>query len=289
MYERALIKFLEDDALTEAEATNLLQLQRLLGITNTDLDEIEKRIVHPVYNRALGEVLSDEIVEPRERERLEKLRQALRLDEEKATTLYASRVQEVMQGGWSDALRDRRLSDDELRLLENRAHNLGATLKLDETDNAQIDRFRTFWRMENGIYPELEAAINLQRKEKCYFSTDATWYEKRTVTKAVRYGGPAISVKIVKGLYYRAGSYQVQRVTQEETQQVSSGTFYITSKRIVFHGQPKNASIRFNNIISFIPYADGIEIEKTSGRNPIFTFGDGEYASVLLGALLARD
>jgi hypothetical protein len=194
-----------------------------------------------------------------------------------------------MQGRWSDVTRDRRVSDDEVKSLEDRAQNLGATLKLDNSANMQMDRFRLFWRMENGIYPEVEASINLQRGERCHFSSDAKWYEKRTVTKAVRYGGPAISVKIVKGLYYRAGSYQVQRVTQEETRQVSSGTLYITDKRIVFHGQPKNGSIRFNNIISFVPYADGIEIEKTSGRNPIFTFGDGEFASVLLGALLARD
>jgi hypothetical protein len=93
----------------------------------------------------------------------------------------------------------------------------------------------------------------------------------------------------MKGLYYRAGSYDVRRITQEEMRQISSGTLYITSKRILLHGQPKNASIRFSSVISFVPYSDGIEIEKTSGRNPIFRIDDGEYGSVLLGALLARD
>ena len=71
--------------------------------------------------------------------------------------------------------------------------------------------------------------------------------------------------------------------------EISSGSLYITSKQLLFHGQPRNASIRFSSVISYLPYSDGIEIEKTSGRNPIFRFADGEYASVLLGSLLARD
>ena len=289
VYEKALTDFLGDEALSDTEVQSLLKLQRLLGIKNADLEEIEQRVVHPVYRRAISDILSDEVVEPKERERLETLRQALRLDEERAIGIYAFQAQEVLQRRWADATADKRISDDEVKSLEDRARNLGATVKFDALATTQMDRFRSFWRMENGIYSEVEAAVNLHRGEKCHFSSAATWYQRRTVTKSVRYAGTSGSVRIMKGLSYRSGSYQVQRVTQEETQQVSSGMIYITSKRIVFHGQPKSGTIGFNSIVSFIPYADGIEIEKTSGRNPIFTFSDGEYASVLLSALLAQN
>lgn len=297
IYEKALTEFLGDEALSDSETQNLLQLQRLLGITNADLEEIEKRVIHPIYKRAITDVLTDEHIEPEERERLASLAQAIRLDEETAIGLYASRAMDTIQRSWADAISDRRLSDDEVRSFEERVQNLsGLKLdasaglqKFDASASLQMERFRSFWRMENGIYPEVQTPINLHRGEKCHFSSAATWYQRRTVTKGVRYAGMAGNFRIMKGLSYRSGSYQVQRVTQEETQQVSSGMIYITSKRIVFHGQPKSGAIGFNNIVSFIPYADGFEIEKTSGRNPIFTFSDGEYASVLLSALLAQN
>jgi hypothetical protein len=290
IYEKAVAEFLGDEALSDSETQNLLQLQRLLGITNADLEEIEQRVVHPVYRRAIEDVLSDEIVEPKERERLNTLRQALRLDEERAVRMYAFQTGKIVGRRLADAIADKRISDDEVKSLEDRARNLGAALELDSLlASTELDRFRSFWRMENGIYSEVEVPINLHRGERCHFSSGAIWYERRTITKSVRYAGIGGSLRIMKGLHYRSGSYQVQRITQEETRQISSGTVYITSKRIVFHGQPKSGAIRFDSIVSFIPYADGIEIEKTSGRNPIFTFSDGEYASVLLSALLAQN
>ena len=289
IYKTAFAKFIGDEAVTESEAQSLARLRDLLGIRNSDADEIEKQIVHPIYEKTVGDVLADEAVTPEERDRLDLLRTALRLDEDKAAGIYAARAKEIMQSRFSEMVSDKRVSDAEIATFEKRAEALGARMELDYSARELVERFRTFWRIENGTFPEVYAPINLQRGEKCHFSTDATWFENRTVTKSVRYGGPAVSIKIMKGLYYRAGSFNVQRITQEEMRQISSGTLYITNKRIVFHGDPKNASIRFSSVISFVPYSDGIEIEKTSGRNPIFRFSDGEYASVLLGALLARD
>jgi hypothetical protein len=289
IYKKAFAKFVEDETITDAETENLARLRDLLGIKNSDVDEIERQFVHPIYDKTVTDVLADQTVNADERERLDRLRKALRIDEEKAAAMYGARAKEILQSRFSEMVRDKRVSDAEIETFEKSAEALGARIELDYSAREQVERFRTFWRIENGIFPEVDAPINLQRGEKCHFSTAATWHENRTVTKAVRYGGPAVSIRIMKGLYYRAGSYNVQRITQEEMRQVSSGTFYITSKRIIFHGDSKNASIRFSSVISYVPYSDGIEIEKTSGRNPIFRFNDGEYASVLLGALLARD
>jgi hypothetical protein len=127
-------------------------------------------------------------VEPKERERLETLRQALRLDGERAIGIYAFQAQEVLQRRWADATADKRISDDEVKSLEDRARNLGATVKFDASASTQMDRFRSFWRMENGTYPEVETPINLHRGEKCHFSSAATWYQRRTVTKVRRHG-----------------------------------------------------------------------------------------------------
>jgi len=289
MYKRAFVKSVEDEVINDSETENLAHLRDLLGIKNSDVDEVEKQIAHPIYERAVRDILADETVNPAERERLDQLRRALRLDEEKAVAIYAARTKEILQLRFSEMVGDKRVSDDEVEGFEKRAEALDARIELDSSACQLVDRFRTFWRIENGMFPEVHTPINLQRGEKCHFSASATWQQTRTVTKAIRYGGPTVRIRIMKGLYYRAGGYNIERITQEEMREVSSGTLYITSKRIVFHGEPKNASIRFSSVISYVPYSDAIEIEKTSGRNPIFRVNDGEYASVLLGALLARD
>ena len=289
MYKKAFEKCVEDEAITDAEADNLRRLRDLLGITNSDADEIERQVVHPIYDKTVVAVLADQTVDSAERDRLDSLRAPLRVDENQAAAIYTARTKELMQSNFSEMVRDKRVSDAEIETFEKRAETLGGRTELDYSAREQVERFRTFWRMENGIFPEVDAPINLQRNERCHFSTSASWHQTRTVTKAIRYGGPAVRIRIMKGLYYRAGGVSIERITQEEMSQVSSGTLYITSKRIIFHGEPKNVSIPFSSVLSYVPYSDGIEIEKTSGRNPIFIFGDGEYASVLLGALLARD
>jgi hypothetical protein len=288
IYEKAFVHFLADRALSDDEVRHLFRLQQLLGIGNDDLEQIERRIIHPIYGQAIQDVLADNRINEEGRRSLEAFRLALRLDEQKALDIYQSHVTEIIQRQWANIASDRRISDEELACLQDQARNLGTKLNMDPQASAQLDRFRSFWRMENGIFPQVVTSINLHRNEKCHLSVTGIWKEKRTVTTAVRYAGPAINLRIIKGLYYRAGQYQLQRLTSEEMRQISSGVFYITDKRIIFHGQPKSTAIRLSNVISFIPYSDAIEIEKTSGRNPFFLIDDVEYASVLLSALLVR-
>jgi len=63
----------------------------------------------------------------------------------------------------------------------------------------------------------------------------------------------------------------------------------VTNKRVIFEGAQKNATIRLSNVLSITPYADGVEIGKTSGKSPIFTVGDPEWLSVLLSSVLAQN
>jgi hypothetical protein len=79
----------------------------------------------------------------------------------------------------------------------------------------------------------------------------------------------------------------VSGVTTEELRQIDTGTLFITSKRLVFNGQSKNATVPFKKIIHFTLYQDGLQIEKESGRDPYFLGeGDVELIGVILEAAL---
>ena len=103
----------------------------------------------------------------------------------------------------------------------------------------------------------------------------------------MNYAGPTGSIRIMKGLSYRYGSMSVSRVTSEEMRNLDSGVLYITSKRLLFNGSNKNVSLPMKRIIHFTVYADGLRIEKDSGRDQYFLgTGYSELTGVVLEAVL---
>lgn len=288
LYSQAVAAFLVDDELSDAEIEDLHRLRNLLGIRDVDADEIERELTHPRYQAAISSVLRDDHVGESERQQLAALRRALRVEERTAIAMWEKTAEPILTRRWQEAVNDRRLSPDEKRALEAMARNFGITVEIDSATRAQLDRFHWYWLMENGTFPDEPVAINLQRNEVCHYSASAAMYEMRTETERINYGGPTVRIKIMKGVYYRVGSARVQRVTRDVLRQIDSGTLYVTSKRIIFDGSRKNTTIRLSNVLSIMPYSDGVEIEKTSGRNPIFMVGDPEWLTVLLSSRLAN-
>ena len=137
-------------------------------------------------------------------------------------------------------------------------------------------------------------AINLQKGEACHITAChitafATWHEMRTRTERINYGGPVASIRICKGLRYRIGSVQVQRVTRDEMVEIDRGQLYVTNKRIIFNGAKKNSTIRLSALLSFSPYADGVALEKASGKaaHLVLSGVDLELFLTVLGAVLS--
>ena len=67
-----------------------------------------------------------------------------------------------------------------------------------------------------------------------------------------------------------------------------NGYIELENLRLIFDGARKNTVIRLANILSVTPYADAVGIDKTSGRNPIFTVADAEWLTVLLSGVMAH-
>lgn len=142
------------------------------------------------------------------------------------------------------------------------------------------------WAAENGDLPNILVNIHLQRGEQCHATFPASWAEHRTETTRVSYSGYVTSVRIMKGVRYRAGSYKPVRSTHDILKTLDSGTVYVTSKRIIFAGSHLNKAITYASLLSITPYTDGIELQKSSGRPPALITNEAEYAAVMLGSAL---
>jgi len=136
----------------------------------------------------------------------------------------------------------------------------------------------------NGIVPERIAnssslPVNLQKNEKIIWAfADTKLLEDKTRRQFVG-GSRGVSVRVMKGVYYRVGEFKGHTIETTERVQVDSGWFIIASKNIYFVGNRKGMRIPYGKIVSFDPYSDGIGIMKdaASAKQQIFINGDGWF------------
>jgi hypothetical protein len=126
--------------------------------------------------------------------------------------------------------------------------------------------------------------FNFQKDEKLvWVFQPVDYYELRTKRQYVgSYQG--VSVKIMRGVYYRTGGFKGHPVEKSELQHVDNGLLAVTDRHIYFSGNFKNFRVNFNKIISIKSYSDGIEIQKdTSTAKPqSFVTGDGWFTYNLI-------
>jgi hypothetical protein len=190
-----------------------------------------------------------------------------------------------MQRATARAVADRRLSPDEAKELAALAKNLGVTV--DSPALHHLERCRLLWQIENAALPQVSVGINLQRNERCFALRQANWHELRVTSRRVQYAGPAVSFRIMKGLYFRAGDLAVKSIANEALKLLDTGTAYVTNKRVVFMGTKRNTSIRLSSILDFTCHANGIALQKASGRSPFLEFSnDVEVFGLILQRVL---
>lgn len=104
------------------------------------------------------------------------------------------------------------------------------------------------------------------------------YYEPRTRT--IYSGGySGVSIRIAKGLYYRTGGFRGNPVVTTKLVNVDTGALAVTDKHIYFAGKAKSFRIRYDKIVSFKPYSDGIAIQRdaSTAKPQIFVTYDGWF------------
>lgn len=286
LYRKAIAAAAEDDEITDAERQELAEIRALLGLTELDVAAVQREVVSARYQHHLSRHASDHHLSDEEKQHLEELKRKLNLDSGDVMRVREAVLSPIVDRVGNDMLRDRRYSPEEELRFKRLLSNFDTELEVSLHDRQLMDRFRWLWHVEHGTPPTVDVPIALQRNEACYYHSLAASLTTKTVTKRVNYGGPTARMRIMKGVYYRVGSIAVQRVT-EEYQLSEGGDLYFTNKRVIFVGHAKNQTFRLSGLLGFIPYSDGIELEKSSGKNPVFRLGDPEAAATVLSRMLA--
>ena len=147
-----------------------------------------------------------------------------------------------------------------------------AAILRDITDGNVPDVFHD----EEGLLP-----FNFQKNEKliwAFYNPLVDYYQRRSSTEYVG-GHQGVSIKVMKGVYYRIGGFRGHPVITANLINVGKGIMAVTTKHIYFAGKIESFRIRFEKIVSFVPYDDGIGIQtdKARAKPQIFVTGDGWF------------
>ncbi len=179
---------------------------------------------------------------------------------------------EILAAGWKKAV-DTALADDVLSPEEEHAlmvlqQNFSLTQQ-ELNDNGAYTRVAQGAVIREVLEGKIPQAIqtdfhpfNLQKTEQLvWLLSGVDYYEERTRTH-YRGGSQGASIRIAKGVYYRFGGFKAEPVHTSENMYLDTGAMGITNKHIYFAGESKRFRIKYEKIMAFEPFSDGIGIQR---------------------------
>lgn len=139
-------------------------------------------------------------------------------------------------------------------------------------------------KLPERIQIEGNLPFNLQKTEKIVWVFQGVrYFEEKTRTQYVG-GTQGVSIRIAKGVYYRTGGFKGKRVQTSETVHVDTGLLGVTNKHIYFVGSSKGFRLKYNKIVAFEPFTDGIGIQRDAqtAKPQIFITRDGWFTYNLI-------
>ncbi|HHU63901.1 MAG TPA: hypothetical protein GXZ32_06850 [Clostridiales bacterium] len=106
----------------------------------------------------------------------------------------------------------------------------------------------------------------------------AEYYEMRTYREYVG-RSRGFSIRIAKGVYYRTGGFRGRPVETQKMVHVDTGLLGITNSHIYFSGSKKRFRIKYNKIVSFEPFSNGIGVfrDAKTAKPQYFLIDDGWF------------
>ena len=126
--------------------------------------------------------------------------------------------------------------------------------------------------------------FNFMKSEQLvWLFQDVKYYEERT-RREFRGGHQGVSIRVTKGVYYRTGSFRGHPVETTRMEHLDTGLLGVTTKHLYFSGSRKKFRVKFDKIVEFDPYDDGIGIQRdaASARPQVFVTGDGWFTMNLV-------
>lgn len=121
--------------------------------------------------------------------------------------------------------------------------------------------------------------FNFQKGERLLWAFGGVKYFEVRTRRSYAGGYQGFSVRIARGLYYRVGGFRGEPQVSAESVHADTGILGVTEKHLYFAGATKSFRVRYDKIVAFIPYSDGIGFQRdaTTAKPQAFLTGDGWF------------
>jgi hypothetical protein len=202
------------------------------------------------------------------------------MPEEEAIRFFIAHCKSKVEPAIQAALADGLISPEEDARIERLRERYGG-IQLDDETKRQLAAGKEQFAAWSAPLLPVNVPLMLKKDEWCAHAVRATVFEERQRTVRVNYGGPTASVRIVKGVYYRAGSIQTQRITESYHHTFGEGVLGATNKRLLWVSPQKSISIPLQKVVMTEPFIDGIKVIKDTGKPLLFVFDGPDQASMV--------
>lgn len=287
IYETIFKKVIADLKITGEEKQSLKEIIDYFNISESEKNEIiAKYSQDAVINLSL-EKYQDARLTAEEKAEIELFAAELNITPAQVEVCNKAVARELYKQAVQKAIADNHLSQEEQLSIDQLRKNLGLSeedLHLDKSTEEKYNYLLFLQALDNGFLPSKpDTVIVLQRNEVTHWETPAKLLISKIVTTGYTSGSRGVSIKVMKGLYYRMGSSRSAPIRQEVSTEYP-GVLVITSKRVVFTSASKSFSIPFTQLISFQPYSDGIGLQKANS-NYLISITDNKQAEIIFKIL----
>jgi hypothetical protein len=191
---------------------------------------------------------------------------------------WENSVEQFLEDGILDATEEKRLVEFQERFTLSQG-DLDKNGTLTKTAKAAVLR-----DILDGIIPQRmevdgNLPINFQKEEQIIWAFSSSKYLEDKTRRQFVGGSQGISLRVMKGVYYRVGAFKGHAVESTERVHIDTGWVVITNKNIYFAGSQKSVRIPYTKIVSFEPFSDGIGVmrDAATAKPQIFVTGDGWF------------
>lgn len=204
------------------------------------------------------------------------------------------RVEHALVRGWMNAadfaLDDHLLSADEERALDAYVRDTDIPPRYFRSVEGAADTqkklgySRTLRELNEGMLPDPPGVwarglpFNFMKSETPVWAFEDARYLDDTVKRERVGSSRGGAVRVAKGVYVGGSQFRSRTVETEVTEHVDTGTLALTTKHLYFSGRRKKFRIRYDKVVSFDAYSDGIGVTRdaANARPQTFIVGQGE-------------
>lgn len=186
-------------------------------------------------------------------------------------------VDQFLEDGLLDAEEEKKLATYKEFFLLNDA-DLDKSGALTKTVKAGVLRDLMEGKIPQRVSVDGGVGLNLQKSEQIIWAFPQTEYLEDKTKRTYVGRSHGVSVRVMKGVYYRTGAFKGHPVEHTERISHGAGLMVLTNKHIYYHGA-KVFRIPFSKIVSYEPFSNGIGITRdaANAKMQLFVTGDGWF------------